>query len=82
MRAEWTAAEIEEHVRGWPVAEQDEVRALLASYGAESHHREPLRVRRVLLQSCDASLERLRRLTAMAKRDYRDLLQRDPGPNA
>jgi hypothetical protein len=80
---EWSDADLERYVADTlPPADRDEARALLATYGARSFEREIPRVRRVLLQSCGGSLGSLRRLVAMAKVDYRDVLVRDPGPDA
>ena len=63
-----------------PAADHEEARTLLATYGERTFEREVPRVQRVLLQSCDGSLDRLRKLVAIAKVDYRDVLIRDPGP--
>jgi hypothetical protein len=65
--------------RQFTAAEQAEVLALVRSYGARSHEREPDRVRWVILALANGSLERVRSLVATARTDYRDVLIGDPG---
>ncbi|MES2176622.1 MAG: hypothetical protein V4550_02060 [Gemmatimonadota bacterium] len=78
---EWSEDQLSEYLaQTLPPADHAEARALLETYGEQSYEREIRRVRRVLLQSCGGSLDRLRRLIAIAKVDYRDVLVRDPGP--
>jgi hypothetical protein len=67
--------------RQFAPAEQAEVLALLGSYGARAHEREPDRVRWVILALASGSLERVRSLVATAQIDYRDVLIGDPGYN-
>ena len=79
---EWSDEELARRVaEDLPESDRAEALALLMSYGAAPHEREGSRVRRVLLQSCNRSMERLRRLLVMAQIDYRDILTRDPGPD-
>ncbi len=79
---EWSDEELARRVaQDLPEADREHALKLIMSYGAAPHEREGPRVRRVLLQSCGGSLERLGRLLAMAQIDYRDILTRDPGPN-
>jgi len=78
---EWSDAQLMRYLEdSLPAAEHEMARTLLATYGERIFEREVTRVRRVLLQSCDGSLDRLQKLVAMAKVDYRDVLIRDPGP--
>jgi hypothetical protein len=78
---EWSDAQLMRYLDdSLPTADHEEARALIATYGERTFEREVSRVRRVLLQSCDGSLDRLQKLVAMAKVDYRDVLIRDPGP--
>jgi hypothetical protein len=78
---EWSDAQLLRYLTDTlPPSDHEEARTLLATYGTRSFEREVPRVRRVLLQSCGGSLERLKALIAMAKVDYRDVLTRDPGP--
>lgn len=65
--------------RQYAPAEQEEVLALLGSYGTRAHEREPDRVRWVILALADGSLERVRYLVSLAQIDYRDVLIGDPG---
>jgi hypothetical protein len=65
--------------RQFTPAEQEEVLALLRSYGSKAHEREPERVRWVILALANGSLERVRSLVATARIDYRDVLIGDPG---
>jgi hypothetical protein len=67
--------------RDFPAPDQGEVLALLMSYGAAAHEREPDRVRWVIAVRAAGSLERVRRSLATATRDYRDVLIGDPGYN-
>jgi len=78
---EWSDAQLMRYLEdSLPAADHEKARILLATYGERIFEREVTRVRRVLLQSCDGSLDRLQKLVAMAKVDYRDVLIRDPGP--
>jgi len=78
---EWSDAQLMRYLDdSLPTADHAEARALLETYGERTFEREVARVRRVLLQSCDGSVDRLRKLVAIAKVDYRDVLIRDPGP--
>lgn len=79
---EWSDEELARRVaHDLPEPDRVPALALIMSYGSAAHEREGPRVRRVLLQSCGGSLDRLRRLVAMAQIDYRDILTRDPGPD-
>lgn len=53
---------------------QAEVLAALATYGAKSWHREPVRVRLALLKLANGSPDKLRQNLATADTDYRDVL--------
>ena len=48
--------------------------AVLATYGGESWHREPTRVKLAVLKLAHRDLQELERFTAAAKTDYRDVL--------
>jgi hypothetical protein len=55
-------------------ADREDARATLAEYGLAAYEREPDRVRLAILKLSEGSVERLREMTAAAKRDYRDVL--------
>ena len=52
----------------------EDAMAVLMSYGGETWHREPDRVRRAILTLSDGDLDALRHWTDTAKEDYRDVL--------
>ena len=51
-----------------------QVMQMLDEYGAESSHREAIRVRLAVLKLANGGLDRLRNGLELAKRDYRDAL--------
>jgi hypothetical protein len=53
---------------------RESARRMLQEYQTEPWHGEVERVRIGILRICQGSLERMRRLVDVAKRDYRDLL--------
>ncbi len=60
--------------RAFPVHEVAPLHALLLSYGEQSYHNEPQRVRLAIVQLCAGDPARLPIYLAMAKQDYRDVL--------
>jgi hypothetical protein len=60
--------------RDYPAELREEVRELLARYGGEAWHREPLRVRMACLKIADGDVPALRRAVGTAYNDYRDVL--------
>ena len=80
---EWSDTDLESAVaRLLPTAEYETAMALLYSYGVEPYEREVQRVRRVIVQTCRGSMDRLRKFVVVAKRDYRDVLIGDRGRDA
>jgi len=67
----------------WPDRDVDEIKAILARYGAE---RETVwgrrRVQLAVLKLCDGDLEKLARYVEMANRDYRDVVAYAEYPEA
>jgi len=53
---------------------RNEVETILDTYGIEEYEQEPLRVRLAILKVSDSNLEEIKRTTAMAKQDFRDIL--------
>ena len=77
---EWSETDLELAVaRLLPATEYEAAMALLHTYGAEPYEREVQRVRRVIVQTCHGSADKLRKLVAVAKGDYRDVLIGDRG---
>ena len=60
--------------RDFQETDLDRVLSDLASYGAESWHREPARVRLAILKLAGGEIEKLEGLLALARSDYRDVL--------
>ena len=57
---------------------------LLCSYGEQSYHHEPLRVRLAIVDLCHGDPARIPEYLALAKEDYRDVLAAvsTPSPSA
>ena len=53
---------------------RNEVETILDTYGIEELEQEPLRVRLAILKLSDSDLEEIKRTTALAKQDFRDIL--------
>lgn len=79
MTSEGLATQVAQYFTG---PDQQEVVALLRTYGQAPHEREVDRVRRVILSLCQGSVARVAQLVALAKVDYRDILVREGGPPA
>ncbi len=60
--------------RLFPADDRVTVAGLLDQYGVEAYEREAVRVRIAMLKLCAGSLDKLRDLVPLAKRDYRDVL--------
>jgi hypothetical protein len=60
--------------RYFPEDQHAAVTKILASYGAETWHREETRVKRDALIISRGSLDKLRETIELAMRDYRDIL--------
>lgn len=71
----YTEADLERVIaRDYPSPSIEEVKQVLARYGGESWHREPLRVRMACLKVADGSVSALHRAVGIACDDYRDML--------
>ena len=53
---------------------RNEVETILDTYGTEKYEQEPLRVRLAILKVSGSDLEEIKRTTALAKQDFRDIL--------
>ena len=53
---------------------RNEVKTILDTYGIEGYEQEPLRVRLAILKVSGSDLEEIKRMTALAKQDFRDIL--------
>src|SRR5262249_23572648 len=69
--SEQTKAKIRER---FPNADQAEAERLLLTYGADYAEPAVERIRRDILEICGTSLDEVRRLVALAKGDFRDLI--------
>lgn len=71
----YTEADLERLVaREFTPESRDAARALLARYGVESWHREPVRVRIACLKHAAGDFKALEKAVSDACRDYRDIL--------
>lgn len=76
MTSEGLATQVAQYFTG---PDQQDVVALLRTYGQASHEREVDRVRRVILSLSQGSVTRLAQLVTLAKQDYREILLHDTG---
>ncbi len=76
MTSEGLATQVAQYFTG---PDQQDVVALLRTYGQVPHEREVDRVRRVILSLSHGSVTRVAQLVTLAKQDYRDILVHDSG---
>lgn len=65
---------LEKAAQYWPGVDSQEVMNVLDRYGTESFEKGRARVQLAILKLSEGQRDRLNKLVAMAKRDYRDVL--------